>query len=91
MSLCAVVLAAAVDISGAFPLLCTPYAQDGSLDAATLAKEARFVADCGTKLPVIIQTYNEISPMPSADCLIDLARRHPGTYGWFKMRLENNV
>ena len=38
-----------------------------------------------TKLPVIIQTYNGISPMPSADCLIDLARRHPGTYGWFKV------
>ena len=187
MSLCALVLAAAVDICGAFPLLCTPYAEDGSLDAATLAKEARFVADCGvqgiiwppagdamklltpdeerrgweaiagelagrgiwfapccpgsnvadmlrrvddvgavaakhpglkttmlvrmvddaktdadytrqydalaarTKLPVIIQTYNGISSMPSADCLIDLARRHPGTYGWFKMRLENNV
>ena len=181
MSFCALVLAAAVDICGAFPLLCTPYAQDGSLDAATLAKEARFVADCGvqgiiwppagdamklltpdeerrgweaiagelagrgvwfapccpgsnvadmlrrvddvgavaakhpglkttmlvrmvddaktdadytrqydalaarTKLPVIIQTYNGISPMPSADCLIDLARRHPGTYGWFKV------
>ena len=181
MSFCALILAAAVDISGAFPLLCTPYNKDGSLDAATLAKEAHFVADCGvqgiiwppagetmkvltpeeercgweaianelagrsvwfapccpgkniedmlrrasiveavaslhpnlkttmlvrmvddaktdadytrqydalaakTKFPVIIQTYNGISPMPSASCLIDLARRHPATYGWFKV------
>ena len=169
------------DIRGAFPLLSTPYAADGSLDCETLAKEAEFVAECGvqgiiwppageslklltpdeerrgweaiagaldgrnawfapccpgrnvddmlrrvadvekiaekhpglkttmlvrmvddaktdadytrqydalaarTKLPVIIQTYNGLSPMPSADCLIDLARRHPGPYGWFKV------
>ena len=174
-------LFAAVQIGGVFPLLCTPYAEDGSLDCATLAKEAAFVADCGadgviwpaakdaleyltpdeerrglsaiadaldgrgvwfspccpgtnvtdmlrrvstaeavaarhpklkatmlvrmvddakgdadyerqydalaaaTKLPVIIQTYNGKSPMPSAKLLIDLARRHPATYGWFKV------
>lgn len=49
MSFCALILAAAVDISGAFPLLCTPYNKDGSLDAATLAEEVRFVADCGVQ------------------------------------------
>ena len=38
-----------------------------------------------TKLPVIIQTYNGKSPMPSAKLLIDLAKRHPDTYGWFKV------
>ena len=38
-----------------------------------------------TKLPIIIQTYNGKSPMPSAKLLADLARRHPGTYGWFKV------
>ena len=171
----------AVQIGGVFPLLCTPYSEDGSLDCATLAKEAVFVADCGadgmiwpaandamkflspeeerrglesvaaaldgrdvwfspccpgtnttdmlrrvaaaneisakhpglktamlvrmvddakcdgdyarqydalaaaTKLPVIIQTYNGKSPMPSAKALIDLARRHPDTYGWYKV------
>lgn len=45
MTLCA--LFAAAQIGGVFPLLCTPYAEDGSLDCATLAKEAKFVADCG--------------------------------------------
>ena len=169
------------EIGGVFPLLCTPYAEDGSLDGATLSKEAAFVADCGadgiiwpaandamkflspeeerrgleaiatildgrdvwfspccpgtntadmlrrvavaneisakhpnlkttmlvrmlddakcdadyarqydalaaaTKLPVIIQTYNGKSPMPSAKVLIDLAKRHPDTYGWYKV------
>ena len=168
-------------IGGVFPLLCTPYAEDGSLDCATLAKEASFVADCGadgiiwpaandamkflspeeerrgleaiaatldgrdvwfspccpgtnttdmlrrvaavneisakhpglkmtmlvrmlddakcdadyarqydalaaaTKLPVIIQTYNGKSPMPSAKVLVDLAKRHPDTYGRYKV------
>ena len=38
-----------------------------------------------TKLPVIIQTYNGKSPMPSAKLLVDLARRHPQTYGWYKV------
>ena len=171
----------AAGIGGVFPLLCTPYAEDGSLDRDTLAKEAAFVVDCGadgiiwpaandamkylspeeersgleaiaaaldgrgawfspccpgvdmadmlrrvavaneisakhpglkttmlvrmlddakcdedyvrqydaiaaaTKLPVIIQTYNGKSPMPSARILVDLARRHPDTYGWFKV------
>ena len=179
MTLCA--LFAAAQIGGVFPLLCTPYAEDGSLDCATLAKEASFVADCGadgiiwpaandamkllspeeerigleaiaaalygrdvwfspccpgtnttdmlcrvaavneisekrlglkmtmlvrmvddaecdadyerqydalaaaTKLPVIIQTYNGKSPMPSAKLLIDLAKRYPKTYGWYKV------
>ncbi len=179
MTLCT--LFAAVGIGGVFPLLCTPYAEDGSLDCATLAKEAAFVADRGadgviwppaeesfklltpeeeklgleaiasvldgrgvwfapccpgedvadmlrrakvaetiaekhpglrttmlvrmvndakcdadyerqyealaaaTKLPVIIQTYNGKSPMPSAKLLVELAKRHPDTYGWFKV------
>ena len=189
MTLCA--LFAAAQIGGVFPLLCTPYAEDGSLDCATLAKEAKFVADCGANgiiwpaakdsldylspdeerrgleaiaaaldgrkvwftpccpgtntadmlrrvaaaediaanhpglnmallvrmvddakcdadyerqydalaahlreysgragspLPaVIIQTYNGKSPMPSAKLLIDLARRHPEIYGWYKV------
>ena len=179
MTICA--LFAAAQIGGVFPLLCTPYAEDGSLDCETLAKEARFVADCGadgiiwpaandamkwltpeeersglgaiavaldgrdvwfspccpgtdtadmlrrvrvvnaisakhsdlkmtmlvrmlddakcdadyerqydtlaaaTKLPVIIQTYNGKSPMPSAKLLIDLAKRHPAIYGWYKV------
>ncbi len=179
MTLCTLV--AAAGIGGVFPLLCTPYSADGSLDCETLAKEARFVADCGvdgiiwpaandamkllspeeerrgleavasaidgrgvwfapccpgtntadmlrrtaaaeaiaakhpglkatmlvrmvddamndgdyvrqyetlaaaTKLPVIIQTYNGKSPMPSAKVLIDLARRFPDTYGWYKV------
>ena len=40
-------LFAAAKIAGVFPLLCTPYTESGALDEATLAKEARFVADCG--------------------------------------------
>ena len=179
MTLCT--LFAAAQFGGVFPLLCTPYAEDGSLDCATLAKEATFVADCGangiiwpaakdslaylspdeerrgleaiaaaldgrdiwfspccpgtntadmlrrvsvaneisakhpdikttmlvrmlddangdsdyerqyntlasaTRLPVIIQTYNGKSPMPSAKLLIDLAKRYPDAYGWYKV------
>ncbi|MBR2981955.1 MAG: hypothetical protein IKC80_01865, partial [Kiritimatiellae bacterium] len=45
----ALLLAAAVEIGGPFPLLCTPYTQTGELDCRTLAKEARFVADAGAK------------------------------------------
>ena len=45
MTFCA--LFAAAKIGGVFPLLCTPYSEDGSLDCETLAKEASFVADCG--------------------------------------------
>ncbi|MBQ3345179.1 MAG: hypothetical protein IJG84_25045 [Kiritimatiellae bacterium] len=179
MTICAIF--AAAQIGGVFPLLCTPYSEDGSLDCETLAKEARFVADCGadgviwpaandamkwlsteeerrgldaiaaaldgrdvwfspccpgantadmlrrvsavneisakhqglkmtmlvrmlddakgdadyerqydalaaaTRMPVIIQTENGKSPMPSAKLLIELAERHPQTYGWFKV------
>lgn len=179
-------------ICGPWPLLCTPYADDGALDDATLAREARFVADCGVNgviwpaaddalklltpeeerrglaaiasaldaaggsvgfapccpgtnlvdalrrvsdaadvarahpnlkmallvrmcndatdeaayerqyeaiaaalaarvsqgeraIPVIIQTFNGSSPMPSVKLLVDLARRHPQTYGWYKV------
>ena len=45
MTLCT--LFAAAGIGGVFPLLCTPYAEDSSLDCATLAKESAFIADCG--------------------------------------------
>ena len=168
-------------IEGVFPILCTPYCEDGSLDCETLAKEAGFVADCGAQgviwppandalarldtnelragweamacaldgrgvrfvaccpgrdtddalvradlarravaghpglptallarmaddakgdadherhyealakaatCPVIIQTMNGTSPMPSAELLVELARRHPDAYGWFKV------
>lgn len=173
------VLAAA--IGGPFPLLCTPYTEKGEVDCEVLAKEARFVADCGAngviwpaaddalKLltadeerrgleaiaaalegrdgwfcpccpgtntadavrrvevaeeisaahprlkttmlvrmandakddagyerhyetvaasashPVIIQTYNGIGPVPSMKLMVELAKRHPKTYGWFKV------
>lgn len=185
-------LVLAVAIGGPFPLLCTPYrpvgddedvvaTQAGEVDCAVLAKEARFVADCGAngviwpaaddalKLltadeerrgleaiaaaldgrdvwfcpccpgtntadsvrrvkvaegiaaahpslkttmlvrmandakdddgyrwhyeavaaavthPVIVQTYNGIGPVPSMKLMIELAKRYPGTYGWFKV------
>lgn len=168
-------------IEGIFPILCTPFAPDGSIDCETLAREARFVADCGaqgviwppaeealtryspdeeragleavaaaldgrnvrftaccagrdvadmlrrvadaeavvarhpglpaallvrladdakddadyarqydalaaaTRLPVIVQTFNGVSPMPSTELLVGLARRHPENFGWFKV------
>ena len=182
----------AAAIGGPFPLLCTPYrpvdddedvvaTQAGEVDCEVLAKEARFVADCGAngviwpaaddalKLltadeerrgleaiaaaldgrdvwfcpccpgtntadtvrrvkvaeeiaaahpslrmtmlvrmandakdddgyrrhyeavaaavthPVIVQTYNGIGPVPSMKLMIELAKRYPGTYGWFKV------
>ncbi len=35
--------------------------------------------------PVIIQTYNGKSPMPSMKLMIKLAQRHPEIYGYFKV------
>ena len=35
--------------------------------------------------PVIVQTYNGIGPLPSAPLLVDLAKRYPETYGWYKV------
>lgn len=171
----------AAGICGPFPLLCTPYAADGSLDCAVLAREAKFVADCGVngviwppaddalkllsadeerrgleavadaldgrdvyfcpccpgrdtadalrriggageiaarhpslktamlvrlandakddadherhfeavaasaKHPVVIQTYNGVSPVPKMALMAELAKRHPGVFGWFKV------
>lgn len=181
----ALVLAAA--LGGPFPLLCTPYTEQGELDCGVLAKEAQFVADCGAngiiwpaaddalklltpeeerrgweaiagalkgrdvwfcpccpgtnvtdqlrrlddaarvaesvpslkmtalvrmtddattdeqylaqyeavakavRHPVIIQTYNGHSPMPSMSLMIDLARRYPERYGWFKVEGSDKV
>ena len=192
-------LVLAAVIGGPFPLLCTPYGVGGdgedavatqgggAVDCAVLAKEARFVADCGAhgviwpaaddalKLltadeerrgleaiaaaldgrdlwfcpccpgtntadtvrrvkvaegiaaahpnlrmtmlvrmandakddvgyrkhyetvaaavthPVIIQTYNGIGPMPSMKLMVDLAKRYPRTYGWFKVEGSDKV
>ena len=171
----------AATVGGPFPLLMTPYSENGDLDCETLAREAAFVADCGangiiwpsagdalkylsdeeerlgleaiadaldgrdvcftpccpgtntadavrrlgvaeaiaakhpklpmatlvrlvdgaktdadhrrhyeqvataTRHPVIIQTYNGRSPKPSVRLLVDLARRHPDVYGWYKV------
>ena len=171
----------AAAIGGPFPLLMTPYSENGDLDCETLAREAKFVADCGvngiiwpsagdalkflsddeerrgleaiadaldgrdvcftpccpgtntadavrrlgvaeaiaakhpklqmatlvrmadgsktdadherhyeqvaaaTRHPVIIQTYNGRSPKPSVKLLVDLARRHPDVFGWYKV------
>jgi len=41
--------------------------------------------------PVIIQTYNGKSPMPSMSIMIDLARRFPETYGWFKVEGSDKI
>ena len=179
MNIC--ILLAAAQIGGPFPLLCTPYTETGAVDYPTLAKETKFVADCGVngiiwpaaddalrllspeeerrgwetmadaldgsgiwftpccpgtntadtlrrvkqaeeiaakhpklqmamlirmandskndadherhytaiaaeaKHPVIIQTYNGSSPIPSTKLLIELAKRYPQTYGWYKV------
>jgi len=38
-----------------------------------------------TKRPVIIQTFvNHTCPTPSTEFLLDLCKRHPENYGWFK-------
>ena len=43
----AAVTASGATLDGPFPLLMTPYAENGDLDCETLAREAKFVADCG--------------------------------------------
>ena len=174
-------------LGGPFPLLCTPYDESGNVDCVVLAKEAKFVADCGAngviwpaaddalrlltaeeerrgleavaaalegtgvwfcpccpgtntadtvrrvqvaeglaahhpslkmtmlvrlandatndvqhvrhyetvadaaRHPVIIQTYNGISPLPSMRPMIELARRFPETYGWYKVEGSDKV
>ncbi|MBO7721456.1 MAG: dihydrodipicolinate synthase family protein [Kiritimatiellae bacterium] len=37
------------------------------------------------KHPVIIQTYNGASKPPSVKLMVELSKRHPLTYGWFKV------
>ena len=41
------------------------------------------IAELG--FPIILQTYNGKSPMPSAELLIDLAKKYPDIYGWYKV------
>ena len=53
-------------------------------------KHYETVASAGTH-PVIVQTYNGIGPMPSMKLMIDLARRYPRTYGWFKVEGSDKV
>ena len=43
------------------------------------------------KHPVVIQTYNGIGPMPSMKLMIELAKRHPETYGWFKVEGSDKI
>lgn len=57
---------------------------DDAKDDAAYTRQYDTLA-AATELPIIVQSYNGKSPMPSAECLIDLARRHPRTYGWFKV------
>ncbi len=181
------IMLAVAALRGVFPLLCTPYSESGEVDYATLAKEARFVADCGAdgiiwpaaddalklltpeeekrgweaiagalkdknvwfapccpgtnvtdqlrrlkdsaaaaapypslkrtalvrmvdsattdaqykaqyeavaaqvNYPIIIQTYNGKSPMPSMKLMIELAGRYPETYGWFKVEGSEKI
>lgn len=57
---------------------------DGSKSDAD--HESHYEAVAGiAKHPVIIQTFNAPSPAPSAKLLVDLARRHPDIYGWYKV------
>lgn len=37
-----------------------------------------------TTLPVIIQTFNDVSPQPSVDVLVTLAREYPNVFGYVK-------
>lgn len=176
-----VIGAGASEIGGVFPILMTPYLEDGSVDYGTLAREAVFIAGCGAngviwpaaldalghldpeeerlglraiasaldgkdvwfvpccpgsntadairrvgvaeelakghpglpmtmlvrmaddcrddaqvarhfdavarvaRHPVIIQTFAPDCPLPKMATLIDLARRHPDVYGWYKV------
>ena len=43
------------------------------------------------KHPVIIQTYNGIGPMPSMKLMIELAKRYPDVYGWFKVEGSDRI
>lgn len=57
---------------------------DDAADDAGYERQYEALA-AATALPVIVQTYNGKSPMPSARLLVELARRHPATFGWFKV------
>ena len=57
---------------------------DGSKNDADHERHYEAVARVA-KHPVIIQTFNAPSPAPSAKLLIDLARRYPDVYGWYKV------
>lgn len=73
-------------LGGPIPLLCTPYAEDGSLDVVTLAKEARFVADCGAS-GVIWPAANDALELLTAEeereGLAAVAQALAGGEAWF--------
>ncbi|MBQ5795705.1 MAG: hypothetical protein IIW14_06910, partial [Kiritimatiellae bacterium] len=82
----ALLLAAAVEIGGPFPLLCTPYTQSGELDCPTLAKEARFVADAGAKgviWPPAAEAIKLLTPEEERRGLEAVAAALDGRDVWF--------
>ena len=58
-------------------------ANDAADDAAHV-RHYEAVAEAA-RHPVIIQTYNGICKLPKMAPLIELARRHPQIYGWYKV------
>ena len=65
----------AAAIGAPFPLLCTPYTEKGEVDCAVLAKEARFVADCGAN-GVIWPAADDALKLLTADDQYILAQLH---------------
>lgn len=57
---------------------------DDAADDAAYGRQYEALA-AATSLPVIVQTYNGKSPIPSAPFLVELAKRHPRAFGWFKV------
>ena len=74
------------EIGGVFPILMTPYLEDGSVDYRTLAREAEFIAGCGANgviWPAALDALGHLDPEEEARGLRAIADALDGKGVWF--------
>lgn len=74
------------EIGGVFPILMTPYLEDGSVDYGTLAREAEFVAGCGADgviWPAALDALGHLDAEEERIGLSEIAKALDGKDVWF--------